>query len=87
MKDQPAKFTLGTGHVKFFYDKLLYLKNRYEDIYAECIRRGFKVTYYGEAWNNMPEELMGDYNPTERDASIIRERINERLGNEKIKKT
>ena len=34
---QPDKFTLGTGHVKFFYDKLGYLKRRYESIYKECI--------------------------------------------------
>ena len=26
LKDQPKDFTLGTGHVKFFYDKLGYLK-------------------------------------------------------------
>ena len=29
----PNKFKLGTGHVKFFYNKLLFLKNRYIEIY------------------------------------------------------
>lgn len=79
LKGQPEKFTLGTGHVKFFYDKLLYLQNRYEEIYAECIRREFNVTYYGGAWDGVPQELMGDYKPTEEDRVIIRERISERL--------
>jgi hypothetical protein len=79
MKGQPDKFTLGTGHVKFFYDKLLYLKNRYEKIYAECKNRGFNVTYYGDAWIDVPQELMGDYEPTDEDRAIIRERITERL--------
>lgn len=79
MKGQPEKFTLGTGHVKFFYDKLLYLKNRYEKIYAECKSRGFNVTYYGDAWIDVPKELMGDYEPTDEDREIIRERIKERL--------
>ena len=49
MDNQPSIFTLGTGHVKFFYDKLLYLKKRYEEIYQECIERGYNVTYYGDA--------------------------------------
>lgn len=79
MKDQPSEFTLGTGHVKFFYDKLGYLLMRYEQLYAECRLRGFDVTYYGEAWKDVPQELMGDYKPTERDRAIVMERINLRL--------
>jgi deoxyribonuclease (pyrimidine dimer) len=79
LSGQPVKFTLGTGHVKFFYNKLLYLKNRYEELYAECVRRGFNVTYYGDAWNDIPSELMNDYVPTDEDRHVIRERIKERL--------
>jgi hypothetical protein len=79
MKGQPPIFTLGTGHVKFFYDKLNYLKNRYESLYAECIKRGINVQYYGGAWDNVPKELMGDYSPTQRDRELLLERINERL--------
>jgi hypothetical protein len=80
LEGQPKEFTLGTGHVKFFYDKLLYLKKRYEELYQECVKRGFRVTYYGSAWENVPKELMNDYKPTERDKKLIRERISERLG-------
>lgn len=79
LKGQPNEFTLGTGHVKFFYDKLGYLKRRYEEIYAECRNRGYDVTYYGDAWNDVPKNLMGDYLPTLRDIEIITERINKRL--------
>src|ERR1700722_7646505 len=57
----PPKFTLGKGHIKFFYDKMLLLKKRYEELYRECINRGFKVTYYGSAWDGIPENLMNDY--------------------------
>ena len=85
MKGQPKEFTLGEGHVKFFYDKLGYLKQRYEEIYADCIRRELNVQYYGDAWNNIPPNLMGDYTPTDRDRAIIRERISERLENSKNK--
>jgi deoxyribonuclease (pyrimidine dimer) len=79
MTGQPNLFTLGIGHVKFFYNKLLYLKNRYESLYKECKVRGFNVTYYGDAWNDVPIELMNDYTPTPRDRRIIFERIKERL--------
>tara|TARA_R110001599_G_scaffold213824_1_gene411642 strand:- start:124 stop:480 length:357 start_codon:yes stop_codon:yes gene_type:complete len=71
----PDKFKLGTGHVKFFYNKLLYLKNRYTKLYEECIDRGFNVQNYTNAWDNVPNELMNDYNPTDNDRDIIKERI------------
>lgn len=77
LKDQPEQFKLGTGHVKFFYDKLLYLKNRYECLYQECINRGFNVTYYGDAWNDIPTDLMNDYNESEKDREIVLQRIKE----------
>ena len=75
----PNRFKLGTGHVKFFYNKLLYLKSRYIKLYEECISRGFSVQNYINAWDNVPNELMNDYQPTEIDRTIIKERINERL--------
>jgi deoxyribonuclease (pyrimidine dimer) len=49
LKNTPKEFKLGKGHVSFFYDKLLYLKKRYEKIYKECLKRGFNVQYYGDA--------------------------------------
>jgi hypothetical protein len=79
LKNTPKEFTLGKGHVAFFYNKLLYLKNRYEDLYRECKNRGFNVSYWGSAWDNVPQELMNDYIPTKRDEEIIRQRIKERL--------
>ena len=79
LKNIPIEFKLGKGHVSFFYNKLLYLKNRYEEIYKECIERGFKVTYWGNCWQDVPLNLMNDYLPTENDEFIIRERIKERL--------
>mgnify|MGYP003625622793 CR=1 FL=1 len=79
MKGQPDLFTLGTGHVKFFYDKCGYLLERYRQLYQECISRGFNVQNYEQAWDGVPKALMKNYNPTKRDRAIIRERIQERL--------
>ena len=75
----PENFKLGTGHVKFFYNKLLYLKNRYIGLYNECIKRGFNVQNYINAWDNVPKELMNDYTVKENDIKIIKQRINEKL--------
>ena len=77
MEGIPDKFKLGTGHVKFFYNKLLYLKKRYLKLYAECIKRDFNVQNYIKAWDNVPKELMGDYQPTKNDKKIIEQRIKE----------
>ena len=79
--DEPTKtFTLGTGHVKFFYDKILFLKKRYNSIYEECIKRGFNVTNFSDAFDGVPSKYMNDYQPTSFDREIIIERINMRLG-------
>ncbi len=75
----PEQFTLGKGHVKFFYDKLKYLNNRYLALYQECISRGFNVTAFHEAFQDLPPDLFNDYSPTEADRKIIRERIANRL--------
>jgi deoxyribonuclease (pyrimidine dimer) len=79
MVGQPKTFTLGTGHVKFFYDKQYYLLDRYRQIYAECCKRGFNVTDYSGAWAGVPLKMYNDYTPTDRDREIVRERIAERL--------
>lgn len=78
MTDIPVEFKLGTGHVKFFYNKLLYLKNRYTELHDECINRNFNVTNYIESWDGIPVELLNDYNPNEKDKQIVRDRIKER---------
>jgi len=75
----PNEFTLGKGHVAFFYNKLEFVRKRYEELYTECKARGYNVTYYGDAWNNIPKEFMNDYIPTKRDEEIIRQRIKEKL--------
>jgi len=79
MEGIPDKFKLGTGHVKFFYNKLLYLKNRYISLYNECIKRGFNVQNYINAWDNVPNELMNNYKVEENDIKIIKQRIKEKL--------
>jgi len=79
VKNLPKTFRLGPGHVKFFYDKLGYLKDRYIQIRNECYDRGYKVTDYVEAWDNIPAHLMGDWVPTDEARSLVAQRILERM--------
>jgi deoxyribonuclease (pyrimidine dimer) len=44
--DIPEKYCLGTGHVKFFYDKCEYLMSRYTMIYRELLDRNVEVDYH-----------------------------------------
>jgi len=75
----PEKFTLGPGHVKFFYPRCGYLLARYKALHAECLRRGFAVQDYSGAWSGVPEKLMGGYTETDEARQLITARISERL--------
>lgn len=41
----PADYTLGAGHVRFFYTRLGWLRARYDAVHATCLARGFAVTH------------------------------------------
>ena len=71
----PDQFTLGKGHVKFFYNKLTYLYSRYVSIFHECVNRGFNVANYSSCWVGIPDDLSNKYTPTDRDRQLIIDRI------------
>lgn len=75
LSNMPSEYTLWTGHVKFFYDKLGWLYERYTLLYKECIKRGFNVTNFSEAFKWCPAHLFGGYIVTEKALEINRERI------------
>lgn len=84
IKNIPDDFRLGSGHVKFFYNKLKFLHNRYLSLRNECIKRGFNITDYEESFINLKNsELYKDWTYVEKDKLLIYERINERLSNMK----
>lgn len=84
-KEIPKKYTLNKGHVTFFYDKGLYLCNRFNKIRLELIRRGFNIntkTQFNIA--NFPEDgFRNDWTPTEEEIQINVERIMKRLNEKK----
>lgn len=79
MKRIPDAYTLGKWHVKFFYDKMLFLWIRYQDLYKECKIRWFSIEYYWRSFLNMPIQLFNSYTPTPEAVQISRDRINERI--------
>lgn len=79
----PAAYTLGKGHVSFFYDKGMYLVKRYEEIRKELNRR--KINYNKDAlfdpeftFTKFPI-LCRNYVPTEAALALIRARIAEKI--------
>jgi deoxyribonuclease (pyrimidine dimer) len=79
-KKIPDRFTLNTGHVYFFYDKGLYLYNRYDNIVEEMILRGFNPDLKRIFPKDIfPFELFNDWIPTIKEQEIVRSRIKEKI--------
>lgn len=85
-KSTPTHYTMGEGHVKFFYNKFLWLKRRYREIHKEMIARGFRPSFEENydiqdimdlTWGTI--ESNGRWEPNERDMEISRARIKERV--------
>ena len=78
VKNQPKNYCLGPGHINFFKDKLLYLKNRHESIKKEMYKRGFKTNKTIQL-KNYKKELKNNYKPKARDFKIIKIRLKEKI--------
>lgn len=69
----PKQFTLGEGHMRFFYPKLKWLHERYNQVHQECLARGINVKYI---WpDTVPTKLYNDWVVTEEALHLSRERI------------
>jgi deoxyribonuclease (pyrimidine dimer) len=80
----PKNYSLGKGHVIFFYDKLLWLESRHKALVAEMVRRGFVVNFPSVAERWKSDKRLGascwkDWEPGPSDLAINRARILERM--------
>lgn len=77
---QPAVYTLGTGHVYFFYDKLEFITKRYYSLCSEAKKRGFKVNPISkeDLTSGIQPWWFSDYIPTKEAIELNIERIKER---------
>jgi len=86
--DLPVEYTLNTGHGKFFYYRMQYIVNRFEELKKEIISRGFQCNCVNlfegythssgiriESLDEIPSEFFGNYIPDQKDIDILLERI------------
>jgi deoxyribonuclease (pyrimidine dimer) len=78
----PQEYVLGPGHVKFFYNKLGYLTNRYDQIVEECVKRGRAVNFphSPDIRDLMPTTWWQFWEPTPEALALNRQRIADRKG-------
>lgn len=75
----PTEYVLGTGHVRFFYNKQKFLRRRHFDLVQEMIMRGYQANHEMSEINMMlPSEWQNDYEPTREALTLNRQRIKER---------
>lgn len=78
---QPPDYTLGKGHLLFFYTRLGYLARRHAELIEEMKRRGYKPAFTGmrrEDFPAVPDNYWNDWSPTEEALILNRQRIKER---------
>lgn len=76
-------YTLNTGHVTFFYNKLPFLKKRYDELTEELHQRSFDISdfnFVNDDYRYIEQKLLQiDWTPTNRDIKVNIDRIAERL--------
>lgn len=77
-KNIPSRYTLKKGHMKFFKDKVLYLKRRHEQIIREMKKRGFKPTRNLKI-SGLRKSLMNNWKPNPQDLQIIKRRLIQKI--------
>jgi hypothetical protein len=78
----PKVYTLGKGHVRFFYNKAQWLVERQEKLIAECIRREINIQYTttDHLLDNLDKKWCNNWLPTKEEININIARINARGG-------
>ena len=76
---EPSKYKLDKGHMKFFKDKVIYLKNRYDTILEELSKRGYNLDYHFPTLKNFLNENLNDWQPCIQDYCIIIPRIMQKI--------
>jgi len=75
----PKTYRLGPGHVTFFYDKLLFLKNRQTSLVNEMKSRGYNPNFGTPDLSDIPTEWLGSYEPTSEAIQLSQQRIDSKL--------
>lgn len=81
VKGIPQAYTMGAGHVKFFYDKGKFLRQRYSMLIDELVLRGYHISPESRdvAWDVFDESLNNMWEPNSLDMVTNLDRILVRL--------
>lgn len=79
LKEIPQHYTLGKGHVKHFYNKLQFIKNRHELLKEEGRNRGLNLESITINLEGIPEIFKNDFFPQEKDVILNLQRITEKI--------
>lgn len=85
LKAIPAFFTLNTGHVTFFYDKMAFLSARYDALTEELQKRAYSLNTedcsgFSKWLDGIPQEFKQKaYTPCNEAVQISRDRIDLRI--------
>lgn len=77
----PPTYRLGTGHVKFFYNKVHWLTGRFDALVTECLARGFNIqhTALPPLVASIHPYWWGSYHPTPEAIALSAARILEKM--------
>ena len=79
LKSVPSRYTLNTGHVTFFYNKMKFLTDRYEILSNELLARSYNLSKIG-TFDQFMEDIPGafktdSWHPDKKEVDINVERI------------
>jgi len=77
----PTEYKLGKGHMRFFYNKVTYLKNRHRQLHQEGTKRGLNLKTdpdtHSKTWVRAESNSawFNDYEPTPEAIQLNRDRL------------
>lgn len=87
LTDIPPRYCLGTGHMKFFYDKMRWIADRYANLAAELTKRGVTINQYKfrgylqDMLQFQDTPYFNNYDPTPEDKYLNMARLVKRSNN------
>lgn len=75
----PDRYVLGTGHCRFFYPRLGWLRARFALLVSEMQQRGYHTSFEQVDASGIPDDWFGDFVPDAASVELNRRRIEERI--------
>ena len=85
-KRNPTTYKLSTGHVRFFYNKLGWLRERHNQLCNEMRKRGYTTNMdCKDSGTDLPKGWQNDWVPSEEEMKINQDRIDIRVEGMRLK--